>query len=377
MLANPMSDTRPWFVIAGGGTGGHLYPGLAVAEALRAIQPDFEVTVFGTTRPIDEKLTTPRGFELVPQQVRAFPAKVWHWPGFLKAWRASMAYAKHRFTNRPPAVVLGLGGYASGPAIETAVKLGIPTALFNPDAVPGRANKRLGPKVDRVFVQWSDTQEHFAGAEDIQVSGCPIRPEFGKTNRETGCKALKLDPGRPTLLVTGASQGARSINASMMELFDLWKVASQWQIVHLTGEADKAECAGKYKANGVAAVVLGYTEHMAHCMAAADLVISRAGASTLAELTAMGLPSILMPYPFDRHRHQHANAKVLADARAAEIVDDTNDPRKNAIRLRDVLRDLMQSEQRRMRMRQAASALGRHTASEEMAQSLYELARRS
>ena len=371
-----MGAQRPWFVIAGGGTGGHLYPGLAVAEALRAIQPDFDVTVFGTTRPIDEKLTTPRGFELVRQQVRAFPAKVWQWPGFLSAWRKSVKYARHRFSERPPAVILGLGGYASGPAIEAGVKLGIPTALFNPDAIPGRANRRLGPKVNQVYVQWSESQDHFPGAAELHVTGCPIRPDFAKATRAGGRKALKLDPERPTLLITGASQGARSINATMMELFDLWKVAAKWQIVHLTGEADKADCAAKYKANGVTAQVIAYTEHMALCMAAADLAISRAGASTLAELTAMSLPSVLMPYPFDRKRHQHANAKILVDAGAAELVEDVNDPRKNASKLREVLRDLMQSEHRRGRMRQAAGALGRQTAAEEMAQRLHELARR-
>ncbi|OWY71039.1 hypothetical protein B7486_10535 [cyanobacterium TDX16] len=370
-----MSATRPWFVIAGGGTGGHLFPGLAVAEALRAIQEDFEVTVFGTKRPIDEMLTTRRGYELVPQQVRAFPAKFWQWPGFLRAWRQSVKYACHRFNERTPAVILGLGGYGSGPAMTAGIKLGIPTALFNPDAVPGRANRRFAPKVDQVYVQWSDSQNQFGDGTDVRVTGCPIRPEFGKTNRQAGCRALKLDPERPTLLITGASQGARSINETMIELMDLWRVATEWQIVHLTGSADKESCAAKYKEAGVKATVIAFTEQMAHCMAAADIVISRAGASTLAEITAMGLPSVLLPYPFDRKRHQHANAKVLVDAGAAEMIDDTNAPKKNAAKLRDLLRQLMQSEHRRTRMRQAASALGRQTAAAEMAHLLHELAR--
>ncbi len=370
-----MSVSRPWFVIAGGGTGGHLYPGLAVAQAMRKLQPDFDVSVFGTTRPVDEQLVTPCGHELVPQRVLPFPSKLWKWPSFLKAWYASVAYARHRFSDRTPAVVLGLGGYAAGPAITAACKLGIPTAIFNPDAVPGRANQRLAPKVDCVFVQWSDSLDCFPSVRRIEVTGCPIRPEFGQARRVSGCRALKLDEERPTLLITGASQGARSINATMMELMDLFKVADHWQIIHLTGKADEEMCRRRYRENGVEARVLAYTDHMALCMAASDLIVSRAGASTLAEITAMGLASVLLPYPFDRKKHQHANAKILADAGAAMIIDDTGNPRANAGKLRDALRELMKSDQRRKRMSQAAAALGRHDAAETMAEHLYELAR--
>lgn len=369
-----MKADRPWFVIAGGGTGGHLYPGLAVAEALRTLQPDFEVTVFGTTRPIDEKLTAPRGYELVRQQVQAFPSKLWHWPRFLKAWRSSVSYARHRFTNRAPAVVLGLGGYAAGPPIAAATKIGVPTAIFNPDAVPGRANRRLGPLVDRVFVQWDATLEHFDKARAARVTGCPIRPEFSKASRKAGAAALKIREDRPTLLVTGASQGARSINAAMLELCDLWRAAEDWQIVHLTGETDRAMCERQYREKGVAAKVLAYTEHMALCMAAADLIVSRAGASTLAEISAMGLPSVLLPYPFDRKKHQLSNARILADAGAAVIVDDANDARANAVALRDILAGLMKSPQRRERMSRAAAAMGRHDAAQTIAEDLLELA---
>ncbi len=371
-----MPATKPWFVLAGGGTGGHLYPGIAVAERFRAIQPDVEVTIFGTTRPIDEKLSASAGFELVRQEVRPLPTKPWRWPGFLRAWRRSIDQARRRFEERPPTVVLGLGGYAAGPPVEAAVKLGAPTAVFNPDAIPGKANTRLGKKVDRVFVQWEETAERFPKAREVRVTGCPVRAEFGAATRENGCRALKLDPARPVLLVTGASQGARSINAAMMEMFDLWKVARDWQIVHLTGPADLETCRAKYKENGIEARALAYTDHMALCMAAADIVISRAGASTLAEITAVGVASVLLPYPFDRNRHQHANARVLAEAFAAEIVEDHNDPRDNAHRLRDTLRDLMKSPQRRRRMAQAAAAMGHTDAAETIAEELFEMARR-
>ena len=370
------STKKPWLVIAGGGTGGHLYPGLAVAEAVRKIQPDFDVTVFGTTRPIDQQLTESRGYELVAQEVRAFPRQPFAWPGFLMAWRRSVKVARARFMERPPAVVLGLGGYASGPPIVAAAKLGIPTALFNPDAVPGRANRTLAAKVDRVFVQWEVTGDHFPKAKSVVCTGCPIRSGFTTAKLFDGQRALKLNEEKKTLLITGASQGAASINAAALELCELWKVADTWQIVHLTGTKDFEMCRDRYKDSGIDARVLSYTEHMPLCMVAADLIISRAGASTLAEITAMGKPSVLMPYPFDRKRHQEANARVLADQQAAELVLDSNNPKDNAKRLRDVLRDLMKSDERRRRLSRAAAALGRSDAAQTIAGELFEMAQR-
>jgi len=370
-----MASDKPWFVIAGGGTGGHLYPGLAVAESVLSFQPDFQVTVFGTSRAIDRKLTEARGYELVAQEVQAFPARPWHWPAFLAAWFRSVKAARERFEQRRPAMVLGLGGYAAGPPVTAAAKMGIPSAIFNPDAVPGRANRRLGPRVDRIFVQWDRTAEHFRGAKTVVCSGCPIRPAFAAATREQACASLKLDPDRPTVLITGASQGAHSINAAMMQIVDLWRVATDWQIIHLTGPSDLEACRKQYKAEGVDARVYGYTEHMALCMAASDLVVSRAGASTLAEITAMSLPSILMPYPFDRKKHQLTNAKVLVDEGAAILVEDTNDPTSNADRLRGELRDLMRSDESRRRMARAAGAIGRTDAAEVIAEQLLAMAR--
>ena len=184
---------------------------------------------------------------------------------------------------------------------------------------------------------------------------------------------VELDPGKRTLLVTGASQGARSINAAILGLLDLWKAAKGWQIIHLTGPADYEQCRRQYEQHGIAARVMAFTEHMADCLAVADLVISRAGASALAEITFMGVPSILMPYPFDRRQHQLANARVLIRNHAAELVEDRNDPQDNAARLGDQLRDLMGDDQRRRRMGQCAAGLGRGDSAEVIARALLDL----
>jgi UDP-N-acetylglucosamine--N-acetylmuramyl-(pentapeptide) pyrophosphoryl-undecaprenol N-acetylglucosamine transferase len=243
--------------------------------------------------------------------------------------------------------------------------------------VPGRANRRLAPLVDRVFVQWDETERRFNRARMVRCVGCPIRPAFAQAKKEDAWRALKLHPDKKTLLITGASQGARSINAAVMALMDLWRVAKEWQIVHLTGAADLESCRGQYKDNHIDARTLAYTEFMPLCMAAADLVISRAGASTLAEITAMGVPSVLMPYPHDRKKHQLANAMVLVNNFAAELVEDKDDGEDNARRLRDILRDVMKSDERRRRMAKAAGAMGRTDAAQAIAEELFEMARRS
>jgi len=365
---------RPWLVLAGGGTGGHLYPGLAVADALRRVRPEFEVSVFGTTRPIDREVVAPRGFELVEQEVRAFPGRPWQWPGFLLTWRRAVAAARARFRARRPAVVLGLGGYAAAPGVVAADRMGVPTALFNPDAEPGRANRRLGRHARQVFVQWPATATAFNGCgAKIEVTGCPVRGPVATARREDGLAAFGLSAEKSTLLITGASQGARSINWACLKLVDVWK-ASGWQIVQVTGTADFGAVRDGYREAGVDARVVAFTEKMPEALAAADLVISRAGASTLAELTARGVASVLIPYPYDRKQHQMANARVLGEAGAAVIVEDRRDPDANAAALRGALWELMSSNERRGRIAVAARSLGRSDAAERIAERLLAMA---
>ncbi len=370
-----MADDTSWLVIAGGGTGGHLYPGLAVAESLQTMQPDFKVIVFGTPRPIDKKLTDARGYGLVAQEVRPFPKKPLEYFGFYRAWARSVRQAKALFRERRPAVVLGLGGYAAGPPIIAASKLGIPTALFNPDAIPGVANRKLAKHADRIFVQWHETAEHFDHSPKVHGTGCPIRSDFSRVDRETAIQRLKLDPQKKTLLITGASQGAHTINMAAVELIDFWQEHGDWQLIHITGPGDLKMCRTRYAEADLPVLTLAFTEHMPLCMAAADLIISRAGASTLAEIAAMGRASILMPYPFDRKKHQLANARILVDANAAALVEDMIHTKKNAKDLRKELMSLMQAEHRRVAMAQTAGAMGRHDAALVIAEQLLALAR--
>lgn len=354
-------------VFAGGGTGGHLYPGLAVANALAALRPDARITFFTTTRELDRTLLQRTAFGQVPQTVRPFTLHPLRVPGFLLAWRRSVRAATEFLRREGVQAVLGLGGYAAGPPVVAAQKLGLRTGILNPDAIPGRANRHLSTKVDLVAMQWEVSARYLPDGAPCRVLGCPIRPEFAQADGEAGRRLFGLEAGRPVLLVTGASQGARSVNQTVVKLWPRFVAEHpEWQLLHLTGLADEMDVRAGYEQAGVAARVLGFTHDMAAALAAADVVISRAGASTLAELTALGKASILLPYPYHRDQHQHANARVLVDAGAALLVEDHKEAELNAPGLWSALQEVVQPETR-ARMARAAATLGRAEAATALA----------
>lgn len=366
----------PWFVFAGGGTGGHLFPALSVVDSLRAKHEALHVSFFCTNRPIDRDILGTAQIEAVPQCVLPFPAKPWLWPKFLLKWQQSVRFCMQRFTRRRPTVVVGAGGYASGPPVYAAARLGIPTFLLNPDAVPGRANQHMATKakVSCVFAQWDVTRQYFPASVPVEVAGCPVRPGFRAAgNLPAGPlrESFGLDARIPTLLVTGASQGARTINEAMMKLAGA-VAAAGWQILHLSGagDAERVERAYQGSGTGVRFKVLPFTDRMPEAMAAADIIISRAGASTLSEIQAMGKPSILFPYPYHRDQHQRHNASVLADSGAAVLLDDQKDAFANAARLGPELARLMGDAGLRDAMARAARQLDRPDAADRIAERL-------
>lgn len=359
--------SAPRYVFAGGGTGGHLFPGLAVAAALRAREPNAEIAFFTTSRKLDAELLAPTGYEQIPQTVRPLSSRPWRWPAFLHAWRQSVDAAKRDFRQREPWAVLGLGGYAAGPPVVAARKLGIRTAILNPDAVPGKANRFLAGRADLVVLQWGASKKFFKTGTACQALGCPIRDGFAGADPAIGRRVFDLAPDQPVVLVTGASQGARSINQSMRRIWpEFLQKHPEWQLLHLTGAADEAETRQFYETTGTRAIVRAFTYEMPLALAAADIVIARAGASTLAELTALGKPAILLPYPYHRDRHQHANARVLVDAGAAIMVEDYRSADANAGPLLAALTRLADADARK-RMAQAAATLGRLNAAETVA----------
>lgn len=377
---DPSQPDTPVIAFAGGGTGGHVYPAVAIADALRTRLPGVRLEFFGTQRPLDRCILASTEMELIEQPIVALGRRPWHWPRFLLRFRRSTLLCRATFAKRSPAIVVGTGGLGSVPAVREAARAGIPTALLNPDAIPGRANRILAGVVDVVFAQWSETIGHFerlgsVGKPSVRVTGCPVRQDFLSAERRAGLDRFGLRADRQTLLITGASQGARNINQAVLaNLAFLKSVRQEWQIVHLTGEGDFDAVTGAYRRGGVEAVILRFTEHMADALAAADLVIARAGASFLAEITAVGRASILMPYPYHRDQHQLANARCLARDSAARIVRDQIDASVNGPALREVLETLMADGGTRGMMADAARRMGQGKAAATIADHLLALA---
>ena len=360
-------------LFAGGGTGGHLYPGIAVAEALRRSDPRVRPLFLCTTRDIDRVILEPTGFEFIPQPIVPPVRTVGGLLRFWKSWRETKDLVRKTLRERRPAAVLGLGGYAAGVAVKVAAQKGLPAAVLNPDVVPGAANQYLMQYVKRVCCQFEATARYVRSDENrqkIDVTGCPIRSDIADLpDREAAAARLSLDKKLNTLVVTGASQGAQTVNDAVIEMLGGVTLRG-WQILHLAGREHAATVRDGYRNLSVPARVIDFTPGMADVWAVADLAISRSGASSCAELTACGVPSVLLPYPFHRDQHQKLNAKVLVDAGAAVLLEDVKDRRKNAETLKPTVESLLYDGDRRREMAAAAKKIGKPDAAGNVAKVL-------
>ena len=360
-------------ILAGGGTGGHLYPGIAVAEALQTVLPAARPVFLCTVREIDRVILQPTGFEFIAQPI--VPPRGADILKFFFTYRDTRKLVSRVLRRRRPAVVVGLGGYAAGVAVRFAARKKIPTAILNPDVIPGKANQYL-MRHSRVICCQFEQARPFIPPEHrgkIRITGCPIRKDILRfPPHDEAATRLEIDPRLHTLLVTGASQGAVTVNAAMLAIAPTITL-NGWQILHLAGREHGEEVRHGYREKSIAARVIDFTPDMADVWAVADLAVSRSGASSCAELTACGVPSILMPYPFHKDLHQRANAQVLADAGAAVLMDDQKDPRKNADQLRPILESLLYDVPRRQKMSEAAKSLGRPDAAAAVANAVREL----
>jgi UDP-N-acetylglucosamine--N-acetylmuramyl-(pentapeptide) pyrophosphoryl-undecaprenol N-acetylglucosamine transferase len=308
-------------LIAGGGTGGHLYPGIAVARELLARVPDARVTFVGTATGIEARVVPREGLPL--ELIRSAGLKGKSIVALLRgllllplsaldAWRVISRHA--------PAVVLGVGGYSSGPVVALASLRGIPTLLMEQNAAPGLTNRLLARVVKAAAVTYDESLAAF-GAKAF-VSGNPVRPAFFAGARQTGGAAVTAEGERMTrVLVFGGSQGAHAINVAMVAAAPDLARQPRLSITHQTGERDLSLVRAGYADAGLTARVEPFLFEMDEEMKAADLVVCRAGATTLAELTAAGKPSILVPLPTATDDHQRKNAAALVGKGAARMLD--------------------------------------------------------
>jgi UDP-N-acetylglucosamine--N-acetylmuramyl-(pentapeptide) pyrophosphoryl-undecaprenol N-acetylglucosamine transferase len=355
-----MNESKTIF-LAGGGTGGHLYPGIAVAEAMRASSPDIKLIFLCTKREIDRMILAPTGFEFIEQPIVPLGKSIGGLLSFWTHWRQTRDMLKPLFRQHAPVAVLGLGGYAAGVAVKYAAQKNLPTAILNPDVVPGKANQYLLKYVRAMCCQFEATRTRVPPSQQhkLHITGCPIRGDITTLpNRDEALARLGLARGLMTLVVTGASQGALTVNEAVLGAVPAlnWQ---GWQILHLSGKEHAESVRSGYRELGVSAAVIDFTPAMADVWAVADLTVSRSGASTCAELTACGVPSILMPYPYHKDQQQKLNAKVLADTGAAVLLEDLKDKKQNTQRLTPILQSLLYDAPKRAAMTQAARALAK------------------
>lgn len=306
-------------VIAGGGTGGHLFPGIAVAEEFLGRDPANKVLFIGTAGGIEYRLLGPLGYELKLIDVEGLKGR-----GF-KALLAgaykiphSMWLSRGLLREFAPDAVIGVGGYASGPVVITAWLMGIPTAIAEQNAVAGATNRILGKFVDRVFLTYEHSRKHFS-ARKVVMTGNPVRAAFtGRPGRAQGESRVR------TILIFGGSQGAAAINKTMADMLPyLQKIKQNLRVIHQTGARDLQMMQDAYRQNGIDAQVHPFITDMAAAYVEADLIICRAGATSLAEITAAGKPSVLIPYPYAADDHQTQNAQAMAEAQAAVMIPES------------------------------------------------------
>ena len=335
-------------LIAGGGTGGHVIPALAIARELRDAA-NAEVRFIGTARGLETRLVPEAGFPLELIHVGQLKnVSITTRLRTLMDLPLGVARCIHLLRSFRPDVVVGVGGYASGPAMMAAILLRVPTLAFEPNAVPGLANRLVGRLVTAAAVNFEETRRYFHKA---QVTGTPVRPEFFAIGKKT------LN-GSKRLLVFGASQGARIFNELMPKIMErLLNDFPSLDVVHQTGGRHGDSTLAIYQSVGVGLErvrVTPYLDDMAAQFAAANLILCRSGASTIAELSAAGRASVLVPFPQAADDHQRKNADVFVAAGAAEMIVEAE---LSEDRLLEVLRQLLAEDVRRQEMGERARAL--------------------
>ncbi|NBS06820.1 MAG: UDP-N-acetylglucosamine--N-acetylmuramyl-(pentapeptide) pyrophosphoryl-undecaprenol N-acetylglucosamine transferase [Verrucomicrobia bacterium] len=350
--------------IACGGTGGHLFPGLAVAEAMRG--RGHEVSYFVSEKAVDRRALRGAGEE---EHGVPIPAVGWGGVGgaghFAVQFISAVRRAGEEMRRRKIGALLGMGGFISAAAVGAARVASIPYFLHESNAVPGRATRLLARGAEKVFVGFSECEKGLGGVT-ASVSGTPVRNRLGRMQKEEALKKLGLHPRRRVVAVLGGSQGAKGLNEAMLRGLEALKRESEHlQILHLAGEAHAEKVRKGYEGSGFHAVVMGFCDEMEAVYGAAEVVVARAGAGTLAELAACQVPAILVPFPAAAGDHQTANARAYAKRGAAEVVAEKN---LGGAELGQRIATLMAEPNRREEMRLRAREQDQPQAAEKIAE---------
>jgi len=338
-------------LLAAGGTGGHLFPGVAVAEAAQR-EIGAEVLFVGTANGLEKEVVPRLGFSL--QLIPAQQLRGRNWLGMARAWWAAfraVGSAWRVVRNFTPDVIFSIGGYAAGPTVLAGWARGVPCVLLEPNAIPGLTNRLLGRIATKICVGFARTLTAFPRHKAV-YTGSPVRWAEGPVQPPSRSQSTTV-----TLFIFGGSTGARRLNQILPQAVALLqKKALQLSVIHQTGRADYAEVAALYEKLGAPAEVVAFIDDMRGVYTNADLVICRAGALTIAELTSLGKPSILVPYPYAADDHQRANADELVRNDAACMILDAD---LTPERVSEEIYALISNRSRLETMARAAAALGK------------------
>lgn len=344
-------------IFAGGGTGGHIYPNVAIAEQLASRMPELRLHFWVSDRPGDAKIMERLPYSWSASPVQALPplSKPWRAFAFLRRWSAAKRQFGAFLQKERVLALVTSGGFVSGPAMIGAHARALPRAMVNLDAVPGKANRRL-----QRYAQASFTVYPHASLDNAQTIGLPLRKQSRAPGDSAFCRErLGLDPQLPTLMVTGATHGATSIIESMMLLAkeESFKKSMQgWQLLHQCGSYDEQKLQAAYDAQGVNAKVVSFIQDMGAAWGASDVVVSRSGAGSVAEAWGNAVPTIFMPNPYHADGHQRVNCEPMIKAKAALEVQDLKEAQANLSKLKEALESLLQDSKARDEMRLASRA---------------------
>jgi len=352
------------FIVTGGGTGGHIYPALAIANGLQQRFPGCAVMYIGTNRGLEADIVPKAGFEF--HAVRAVGIRrSLDWHNLKVPWEAWAGYreARRLMRNFAPRAVVGTGGYVCGPVVLAASRLKIPTLIHEQNALPGVTNRILSRVADRVAVTFEDALPFFPHREGlVHLTGLPVRAEIAAAVREQAREKLGVRQNELLVLSFGGSQGARTLNQAVVKALRFLAGISEVRLLHVTGSGQYEQFLDMLQIEGLDIskldniTVVPYMYDMPEAMAAADLVVSRAGAATLAEITVRGLPALLVPFPFATGNHQEYNAKALVSRGAAELILDADFTGRTLVKK---IRQFLADRNRLTAMSQASLQLGR------------------
>jgi len=362
------------YFFAGGGTGGHIYPALGVAQKLKKIQPKSKIHFFCSDREVDSAILSKSEFEFTALPAVGLCAKNLISQKFALNFHKSMRIAMKAITSAQNAKIIGVGGFVAGPVVVAAKLQRCPIGFINVDIIPGKANRLMASLAKEVYVQFNQTTQFFKAGKAI-TTGCPLREEFENPDPAPATEKFDLDPNKKTLLITGASSGAANINRAMESLLgNLEDFSADWQILHLTGREKNATVATAYKNSKIHAQAIDYYDQMQELLAVADIVIGRSGAVSVAEYICAATPAICLPYPYHKDRHQYLNAQILTQAGAAVIVDDNyKDPDLTTKNLWNSLEPLLSNQAKRADMSRAAKNIATPQAATNIAQRIVNL----